>query len=133
MKKLGAGTRLKLLILEKETELRLEGNALKAHCLLSYESLKPVNLLKNTLGESMSEPGVKDNVVNTMIGVTTGFIVKKIFSSKSDTPLTKLTGVILEVLVSGAVTKNAGLIRSAGGYIFKTIFRKKEPHPARPI
>lgn len=126
MKKSDAGTLLKELILVKEVEHRVEGELLKEHFHLTYESLKPVNIIKNTFKGIFSAPDLKTNVVNAAIGLTTGIAAKKLFTGKSHNPLTKLFGIILEMAVASVVTKNPETIKSVGGYILKSIFRKKE-------
>ena len=126
MKKSDAGTLLKELILVKEAEHLVEGKLLKEHIHLAYESLKPINIIKNTFKGMFSAPDLKTNIVNAAVGLTTGVAARKIFTGKSHNPLTKLFGFILEMAVAGAVTKNPETIKSIGGYILKSIFRKKE-------
>ena len=40
---------------------------------LTIESLKPLHLLKETL----ASPSVKDNIIDSAIGMTSGYIIKK--------------------------------------------------------
>ena len=124
MKKLQPSTILKQLILVKETEQFLEGKLLKEHFHRTYESLKPLNILKNTFKEIISVPDLKTNVVNAAIGITTGFVAKKVFTGKSHNPLTKLFGIILEMVVASKATKNADEIKSIGSIILKKIINQ---------
>jgi|ERR1035437_3782309 hypothetical protein len=124
MKKSDAGALLKQLIHEKETEHFIEGKLLREHFHRTYESLKPLNIIKNTFKEMISVPDLKTNVVNAAIGITTGFVVKKVFTGKSHNPLTKLFGIILEIVVASKVTKNADEIKSIGNIILKKIINQ---------
>ena len=105
MKKIKASVLLKQLILVKETEHFVEGKLLNDHLHSTYESLKPINIIKNTFKEIISTPDLKKKVVDAAIGFTTGFVIKKIFTGNSHNPLTKLVGNILEMAVAGKVEK----------------------------
>ena len=60
-------------------------------------------------------------MVNAAIGFTTGFITKKVFTGKSNNPMTKLFGTVLEMVVASKVTKNADEIKSIATIIVKKI------------
>jgi hypothetical protein len=131
MEKPDAQSLLKELILLREAEKIIEGKLLKEHLHRTYESLRPINILKSSVKGIFSAPDLTTNLVNSAIGLTTGFAAKKVFAGKSANPLTKMAGFILEIVVAGAVTKNPEVIKSVGGYILKSIFRKKEPDPEK--
>ncbi len=124
MEKLKAAVVLKQLILVKESEHLIEGKLLKEHFYLTYESLKPINIIKSTFKEIVSAPDLRTNVVNTAIGLTAGLIAKKIFTGKSDNPLKKISGIILEMVIASKVTKNAEEIKSIAAIIIKKIINQ---------
>ena len=124
MKKSESGAMLKQLILEKETEHSLEGKLLREYFHSTFESLKPINIIKNTFKELISIPDLKTNFVNAVIGITTGFVAKKVFTGKSHNPLTKLVGIILEMVVVSNVAKNADEIKTIGSIILKKIINQ---------
>ena len=124
MEKLKAVVVLKQLILVKESEHIIEGKLLKEHFHLTYESLNPINIIKSTFKEMVSAPDLKTNVVNTAIGLTAGFIAKKVFTGNSDNPLTKISGIILEMVIASKVTKNAEEIKSIAAIIVKKIINQ---------
>jgi len=124
MKKAKASISLKQLILVKETEHFVEGKLLKEHFHRTYESLKPINIIKNTFKEIISAPDLKTNLVDAAIGFTTGFVAKKIFTGRSHNPLTKLVGNILEMVIAGKVAKNADEIKLIGSIILKKIINQ---------
>ena len=102
---------------QKEMELR-------AQFLETYESLKPINLIKKSFREMGS--GTKSGIVDNAIGIGTGFIAKKVLTGASHNPFVKLIGVLLEVGVANFVAKHPDGIKSVGGKIIKNIFKKKE-------
>ncbi|MES2286481.1 MAG: hypothetical protein V4547_12395 [Bacteroidota bacterium] len=111
----------------RESILLLELKQANDWCLLkeefhtTYESLKPMNMIKNTFKDMASTPNLKTDVVNSLIGLATGFIAKKVFLGNSHNPLTKLLGIVLEIAVANKVSKNADGIRSIGSTILKKI------------
>ncbi|MES2141026.1 MAG: hypothetical protein V4511_15065 [Bacteroidota bacterium] len=111
----------------RESILLLELKQANDWCLLkeefhtTYEILKPMNMIKNTFKDMASTPNLKTDVVNSLIGLATGFIAKKVFLGNSHNPLTKLLGIVLEIAVANKVSKNADGIRSIGSTILKKI------------
>ena len=97
---------------------------LKEHFHLAYESVKPVNIIKNTIKEIISSPDLKTKVVNAAIGLSVGFVAKKVFTGKSDNPLIKLSGTILEMVIASKVTANAEEIKSIANIVLKKIIKQ---------
>jgi uncharacterized membrane protein len=93
---------------------------------ITYESFKPVNLLKNTLKEMASSPNLINNVLGAAIGLGTGFLSKKIVVGGSGNIFRKLLGSLVQAGVTSAVTQHPDSIISLGQFIFQQIFRKKE-------
>ncbi|MDP1744580.1 MAG: hypothetical protein Q8L90_03320 [Bacteroidota bacterium] len=87
----------------------------------TYENLKPVNIIKNKFKDLAATPNLQSTVVNSVIGLATGFIAKKVFIGTSHNPITKILGIILEIAVANKVSKNADGIKSAGSSILKKI------------
>jgi hypothetical protein len=97
---------------------------LKEQFEITFESLKPINIIKNTIKEVISGRVLKRTIVDAAIGLTTGFVTKKVFTQDSHNPLTKLLGFILEMAVANKIAKNADEIKSVGSIILKTIIDK---------
>ena len=57
-----------------EDEQNLNRCLLKQQFYITYESFKPVNLLKNTLNEVISSPNLIDNIISTLVGLSTGYL-----------------------------------------------------------
>jgi hypothetical protein len=94
---------------------------LKTHFALTYESLKPNTIIKSIFQEIISMPRMGIQARDAAIGLTGGIIAKKLFVGKTQDPVTKSLGILLEMGISNLVTKNAGAIRSIAGLIFKNI------------
>ena len=109
-----------------EAEQVIKGQLLKDQFYLTYESLKPVNLLMHTLKEISSSPYLIDNISGTAMGLAGGFLSKKIFVGTSGNLIRKLIGSILQFGVTNIVAQNSEIIKSIGQAIFQHFFHKKE-------
>jgi hypothetical protein len=116
---------LKKAIQQLELQQAEEWPLLKEEFLKTVESLKPINIIKNTLKEAVDLPDLKTDIINSTIGLTTGIIAKKLIIGKTLNPLSKLLGVALEMFVANKVSKNTGEIKSLGNSIIKKIFYRE--------
>jgi hypothetical protein len=105
----------------KEFELAVERDLLKDEFREFTESLKPINLIK----DAIQSPEVKTKVVDTAIGMTSGYIVRKALVRSSKNPFLKLLGTIVGMGVANLVTKHPEGIKSIGGKILSGVFKKE--------
>ena len=99
----------------------------------TYESFKPINLLKSSLNKVVHSPGTVDNVINATIGLGAGVISKRLLIGKSAGILKKLFGMAFEFGVAGLVSKNSDSIKSGGINLLSKIFKSKKSSPVRNI
>src|SRR4051812_37270060 len=88
-----------------------------------YESLKPANIIKGTLKEIIS-PALNNSIADTALGMTTGYVAKKVLTGAFSNPFVKVLGILLQIGVSNIVTKHPGAIKPSGRDILNRIFRK---------
>jgi hypothetical protein len=119
-----AGLKDAIKLLEAEQEIKAQ--LLKEQLYLTYESLKPVNLIRHTLKEISSSPYLIDNISGTAMGLLSGFLSRKIFVGTSGNLIRKLVGSILQFGVTNVVAQNSDVIKSVGQAILQYFFRKKE-------
>jgi hypothetical protein len=112
MQKITTIAELKSTIHGLENKQAYERDVLKEQLLYTYENLRPINILKNTFKEVYSAPDTKTNMVNTAVGIATGFIAKKVFLGKTQNPFKKLLGFIVEIAIANKVAKNMKRIES---------------------
>lgn len=111
---------ISLLKKKQAIELRL----LKEQIHVVHESIKPANIIKNAFHQVISGPDIKNNIVDSIIGMASGFVSKKIFIGGSHNPLTHIIGTLLQMGVTNVTSKNSGIIRSIGEKALK-FFSKK--------
>lgn len=109
-----------------EVEQAIKEQLLRDQFHLTYESLKPVNLLKNAFKNITSSPDLLDNILGTVTGLATGYLTKKIVVSGSGNVFRKLIGSVLQFGVTKLVAQHPDAIRSFGQFIIQHIFSKKE-------
>ena len=117
---------LKQAIQSMEIEQVESEHQLKIQFHLIYESLKPVNLIRNTIKDIGSEPALIDNLISTTIGLAGGYISKKIAVGTSHNIFRKLFGSLLEFGVADVVARNPEALKSVGHFIFKMFSSKKD-------
>lgn len=100
-------------------------NLLRAQFYITYESLKPINLIKGTWKEVMSAPNLKKDLLGSLIGLGTGFLSKKILFGATHNPIKALLGTVLQFGVSNVVSKNSSSIKTFGENLLHRLFSKK--------
>jgi hypothetical protein len=125
MQKITSVAELKNAILILETEQIEKGKALKEQVHIVYEGLRPVNLIKNALKELVSSSFQVENISGTAAGIFSGYLMKKLFVGKSDSPFRKLLGLAFQYGITNLMAQNSAAIKSAGLAIFRYFFSRK--------
>lgn len=110
-----------------EVEQAIKGQLLKEQFRETFESLKPVNVLKNALKDITTSPNLTDNILGAVMGLASGYLSKKVFIGTSGNIFRKLLGSVMQFGVSNLVTNNPDTVKSFVQFIFQQILRKKEP------
>jgi hypothetical protein len=88
-------------------------------------NLKPSNLIGNIFSDLGSGPK-SSSLVDSTIGMTTGFLSRKFLFGSSSSPVKKAIGGLLQFGISNFVYKNSFVIKAVGGLLLQRIFNKKE-------
>lgn len=99
---------------------------LKAQFQVTYESLKPLNILKNTLHNVTTSPEISTNLAGSSLGMAAGFLTKKLLFGKSLNPVKLLIGTFLQYAITNLVSNNSEGLKSAGKSLFKRFTKMKE-------
>jgi hypothetical protein len=105
---------------------KVELGLLKVQFQKTTEHLKPINLLKDTLNEVSESPDLKNNLINSAIGLSTGFISKKLIIGNTSNPIKNLFGTIFEYAVANVVAKNPEKIIALSETLFHLIFKRNK-------
>jgi len=103
-----------------------EGVILKEQFKVTFESLKPFNLIKSSIKDLTSSVEIKNNLFETVVSILTGYLTKKITINSKGGPLMKIVGVLLQFGVTSLVSKNAEKIRILLGDLIERFFNPIE-------
>jgi hypothetical protein len=112
-----------------KVEQGIKSQLLKEQLYITYESLKPVNLIRHTLKEISSSPYLIDNISGTAMGLLSGFLSKKMFVGSSGNLIRRVIGSALQFGVTNIVAQNSEVIKSVGQAMLQLFFNKKKQIP----
>jgi len=125
MEKITCTAELKLAIQNLEFQQEVQGQLLKDHFFVTFESLKPINLIKNTLLEITSSPYLIDNMLGAIMGLISGYLSKKIAVGTSNSLIRKILGAALQFGVTNIVAQHPDILKSIGNFIIDKFIHKK--------
>ncbi len=109
---------LRAAILRLEYQQAEEGKALKEQFQTAYNSVKPANIILNTLKDLGDSDFIKDGILNTSVGFGTGYLSKMLFQGVVNSPIKKLLGSALMFGITNVVAKNPDGIKAMAKKIF---------------
>jgi hypothetical protein len=95
----------------KETE-RMQIAEIRYTATQLGKSMAPGNLIKNAISNVAASPSLRNSLLNTAIGLGTGFVGKKLFVGKSRNIFKKLGGTAIEFVLANLVRKKIPSLRA---------------------
>jgi len=123
---------LRAAILRLEYQQSEEGRALKEQFHLAYNSVKPANIILNTIKDLGESSILKDNFLNTSVGLGTGYLSKIVFQGVVNSPIKKLLGSALMYGITNFVARNPDGIKLMGKKLFKMFGSKSTAEGKEP-
>ena len=117
---------LKDVIKALEIKQAEEGHLVKEQLLITYENLKPINILRNIVKDVYSSDNYSQDFVEIVAGMTTGFITKKIVIGRSKNPLLKLVGLAIQFGMTTLVSKKYNAIKDSLLQIVNRFLKDRE-------
>jgi len=114
-----------------EAEHAANGKQLKAQLYATYESFKPVNLIRSALRDITSSPHMIDNIVGTTVGLAAGLVSNVVFKGLAGPGIRRVISPVLQSGVTSFVAKHTGSLRSVGAMALLRIFRNKRVKSGR--
>jgi hypothetical protein len=128
MQTITSSTELKNAIRLLEAEHEEKQQILKEQFYLTYDSLKPVNLLRRTMHDISSSPDLLDDLLGTSMGLASGYFSKKIFVGSSGNFFRKLIGILIQYGISTSVKRNSEGIKSFIINVIRNFISSKSTH-----
>jgi hypothetical protein len=124
MKNIITETDLNDAIVQLERTWAEEGKMVKEQFYLAIDSVRPINLLRSTFKEAIASRDLKNDIVNTSVGLTAGYLSKIVLAGIVKSPLSKLLGTALMFGVTNVVARNPETVKSLGKGFLKMIRSK---------
>jgi hypothetical protein len=103
-----------------------EGRLVREQLLNTYENLKPLNILKNIVSEFYSTDKYKQDFVEIVAGMTTGFITKKMVIGKSKNPLLKILGLAIQFGITTLVSNKYNELKNTAIQFISSFLQEKQ-------
>ncbi len=125
MRKISPTVGLRAAIELLEAEQAINGQLLKIQFQVTYESFRPVNLLKRTIKDISSSTEITDELLGNAVGLAAGYLTKKIVVGSSENSYRKVAGSMLQSGVTNIVAQHPEIIKAIGRFIFNLFSTKK--------
>lgn len=109
MNKINSTETLGQMISVLEQKQAIELQSIRRQYQVVYESVQPLNIVKSALDNVISSPDLKHNILNTVVGLTSGYISKKLLMGSSKNPFKRILGTILQFAVTNIVAKQSDI------------------------
>jgi len=116
---------LEIAIVELEKSKVIQESLLKEQFHSVKESLKPINIIKNTFSKITHTPEIKDGVFKTIAGIGIGLLTKNMFLGKAVPLVRSLVGNAVNTSVDKSIKTGADTIKAYGTAIYNNIFKNK--------
>jgi hypothetical protein len=112
---------LTLRILALEEQQKLELILLKEVIREASTKLNPLEIIKNAIATENNTDGLGTNIVHDLIGMSTGFVSKKLMFGSTTNPFKKIIGSILQFAVAKFVSNHSEKIQAMGEVLFQKL------------
>ncbi|MFZ2282864.1 MAG: hypothetical protein WAV86_03230 [Lutibacter sp.] len=113
---------IKLLTLKKAEDEQL----LKELFYMSYENVKPINMIKNLFKEPIASQNIKDSLLTTSVGLGAGYLSKLLFQGVVRVPFKNFIGNVLMMGVENLIAKNPGIVSTLSSLFLNTFSKKSK-------
>jgi len=124
MRKIITSEDLKMAIQELEWDHKQKSIELRDQFHETYESLKPINVIKSSLKDLKISKEITKDVVNTSIGAATGYLSRVLLSGSTGGPVRKIAGALAYSLITQVLSNNPDPLLNAGKNIYHSMVHK---------
>ena len=112
MQNISSADTLRRAIVSLEQKQIEEGQLLKEQFFIAYESLKPVNVLRNAIHEfTATSSELRENIIQTAIGIVSGYLSRIMVVRSSKNPFLRLAGLVVQYGITNLVSNNTDALK----------------------
>ena len=115
---------LELAIIEMEKRKVVQQSILVSHFHDTYESLKPVNLIKSAFHRIIEPGDARSTLLKAAGGVGMGLLTKKLLIGKTTSVIGSLVSNALKLTASNTLYNNTDTLKAYGIAIYNNLFKK---------
>jgi len=120
MTKITSSESLKRAIIVLENRQMKEEQLFKDQFTVTYESLKPINVLRKTINDLLTLSDLKEPLFETATGIISGYLSRLLIIRNSKNPLIRLAGIFAQYSITNLVSKNSNaILKVCLGYLHK--------------
>lgn len=97
--------KLDIAIEELERKRNMQYEEIKLQLTATYESIKPINLIKQGFQDLKESPEVKSSLFQSLLSIAGGYISKKILIGKTNSIFKTILGYALQYGVTNFISK----------------------------
>lgn len=113
---------IKLLKFKKAEDEKL----LKELFYMAYESVKPINMIKNLFKEPVASQNIRDNLLTSSVGLGAGYLSKLLFQGVVRIPFKNFIGSALMMSVENLIAKNPGVVSTLSSLLLNAFSKKSK-------
>jgi hypothetical protein len=109
-----------------ENEVKEQQELLTDQIRLVYESFRPANIIKDVFKEAVTSEELRSNLLTAAIGISTGYLTKKIFFRKSKNQLKSFLGNLLQYAVADLIIHPSRILNAIAVQFHELFDSKRE-------
>ena len=125
MQSITSTTELKEAIRLLQEQQIYQGLVLKEEFFTVTESIRPVNVIKNTFSQVASSHDLIGNILSTTVGLAAGYVSNRTLVGSSANLLKKLFGTIFQFGITTLIARNPEAVKSLGHTLLHRMLNKK--------
>lgn len=110
MKKTTSSGALKRAIIKLEQRRSEEEQLLKEQLSVTYESLKPFNVLRKAVIDVFAPFEIKEGLLETSAGILSGYLSRVLVVRNSKNPFLRMVGIFVQYSMTNVISKNSDAI-----------------------
>jgi hypothetical protein len=120
---------LKNVISLLEDDLDEEKRLLTEQVNILYDSFRSVNVVKDVFKEVVTSEEFRSNILTATMGISTGYVTKKLLFKRSNNPLKALTGNLLQYGIANMIVNPSRVLKTIFLPLLALFSIRKENEP----